>query len=1061
MAKAWGSNDVQDNVPLPKHPSATILEAQGYDTENGGKRRTPRDRSSSSSSSSSSMNSPQNFNHNPPPHGVTTNSVLQGVYANRSALELVHGPAEKEGNVWNIDFNVSLDGVRLWRRYRDELPREAAWDATERALAAARDLERDEKVVVAVDLIDRHPVAAWLHGILEATNRVMRRRTLARNKLKKYSLDVVRVWHMNLRHLREHATFDDQSGLTSGGLTKAGAALKRQQTLAQGHRGLEGGRDAEAIAEGESAQIQSVSLSRALSGAYYSSEPPVEPKKAPAGHAAASLQAPPVPPPHLWELCASTPLLTSTNDDGYGGKRYFMTVTRLKRPFVDGARWCVEVYDRYTGGVRRHVMTEGEAVHLAEYMATLAIMESDEEDSDEDDDEDGSDSDEDSDLTPDEEEEEDDDDDGSERRARREKRAQKKAKKKAKKQQAGDDEEDSTYGRLSVEESLGTAVSLYSDESIMTGDDTEDAEEARREAVRNRAYERDFLGKHRRIAKSLLQLVEDPDREHADVKAKGDVLVKGIESVREIRAEEERARREAELSRRRKAEEDRLARNFALREQIAAAKELALMEAEEKAERERLRAAAAKEEWEAIKAATKDFFLMCDRTARNTIRRSNFVAVLFEEPEVAEGLRLWRCLPFQALPEQDREHEPNQVLSEELLGMVFDEIDAYGGFTSGEIPMDNMQKYILEKTGEFQLPGGAYGLEADYGSDSDDDTESRARKQKERGGGGGGGGGGGDGETTKGSKQEHSAEDLLSGADLDDEERLIKEAWAKDGPLEGGGGGWQEESDLPKSMHPLSIRCSEHTHRTRQVPGAVAMGRPGLWMKNPIQGEPERTSAAGMFFRDTQSIMCSVPTVLVNVLMALDTPNLAPALNAWEDTTYLGTASRDVPHAPQKPPLLMSVGEASRKRPPAGTYDSALAATCVVLSEAEVQADYGHHIPKGDEDNVKTNKELPPHRRFLKPVNKLRFRQVMSTEYTLYPFSPTRGWTFTVSGKGLLPNEGGFCRRHVWHSEQRCVEQLCRQRGAKDIYEYLDFTATITHHGANEPAVFLTHLDGG
>ena len=30
----------------------------------------------------------------------------------------------------------------------------------------------------------------------------------------------------------------------------------------------------------------------------------------------------------------------------------------------------------------------------------------------------------------------------------------------------------------------------------------------------------------------------------------------------------------------------------------------------------------------------------------------------------------------------------------------------------------------------------------------------------------------------------------------------------------------------------------------------------------------------------------------------------------------------------------------------------------MVLSEAEVQADYGHHIPKGDEDNVKTNKEL-------------------------------------------------------------------------------------------------------
>ena len=84
----------------------------------------------------------------------------------------------------------------------------------------------------------------------------------------------------------------------------------------------------------------------------------------------------------------------------------------------------------------------------------------------------------------------------------------------------------------------------------------------------------------------------------------------------------------------------------------------------------------------------------------------------------------------------------------------------------------------------------------------------------------------------------------------------------------------------------------------------------------------------------------------------------------------------------------------------------------------------------------------------------------MSTEYTLYPFSPTRGWTFTVSGKGLAPNEGGFCRRHVWHSEQRAVEQLCRKRGPKEVYSYLDITAKLTHHGSNESAVWLSHLDG-
>merc|ERR1712185_759671 len=100
-------------------------------------------------------------------------------------------------------------------------------------------------------------------------------------------------------------------------------------------------------------------------------------------------------------------------------------------------------------------------------------------------------------------------------------------------------------------------------------------------AARRLTYERDFLKKHAHIARSLVQLVEDPDREAPSVKDAGDLLVKGLEQVREMRAEAARKRREAELRRRKKAEEDRLARNFALREQQASAKELALMKEEE------------------------------------------------------------------------------------------------------------------------------------------------------------------------------------------------------------------------------------------------------------------------------------------------------------------------------------------------------------------------------------------------------------------------------------------------------------------------------------------------
>ena len=70
---------------------------------------------------------------------------------------------------------------------------------------------------------------------------------------------------------------------------------------------------------------------------------------------------------------------------------------------------------------------------------------------------------------------------------------------------------------------------------------------------------------------------------------------------------------------------------------MAAAKELELMAAEEAAERRRLEVVAAKDEWETIKARVKDLFLMCDRTARNTIRRKVFV-------EVRSFVRYFVCL---------------------------------------------------------------------------------------------------------------------------------------------------------------------------------------------------------------------------------------------------------------------------------------------------------------------------------------------------------------------------------------------------------------------------------
>ena len=88
------------------------------------------------------------------------------------------------------------------------------------------------------------------------------------------------------------------------------------------------------------------------------------------------------------------------------------------------------------------------------------------------------------------------------------------------------------------------------------------------------------------------------------------------------------------------------------------------------------------------------------------------------------------------------------------------------------------------------------------------------------------------------------------------------------------GKGWEAEADAPSSIQPLSVRVCERQERTRQVPGTTGIGKKGLWWKHPVVGEPERTRAAAMFYRDP--LLVSTDTVVVNMIMALDTPKLAP-----------------------------------------------------------------------------------------------------------------------------------------------------------------------------------------
>jgi len=120
---------------------------------------------------------------------------------------------------------------------------------------------------------------------------------------------------------------------------------------------------------------------------------------------------------------------------------------------------------------------------------------------------------------------------------------------------------------------------------------------------------------------------------------------------------------------------------------------------------------------------------------------------------------------------------------------------------------------------------------------------------------------------------------------------------------------------------------------------------------------------------------------------------------------------------------------------------------------AEVVEDYGDELEIGGD----FARGLP-HRRFWPAYDHRRFRQVVLTPYTLMPGASTSTWTFAVGGKATTFPETAVCCRHVWHSEQRCVEQLCRRRGPKDIYQYLEFTKRQTSTGPSESSCMILHL---
>ncbi|CAM9395424.1 unnamed protein product [Ectocarpus sp. 12 AP-2014] len=265
---------------------------------------------------------------------------------------------------------------------------------------------------------------------------------------------------------------------------------------------------------------------------------------------------------------------------------------------------------------------------------------------------------------------------------------------------------------------------------------------------------------------------------------------------------------------------------------------------------------------------------------------------------------------------------------------------------------------------------------------------------------------------------------------------------------------WEEEADRVES---LSMRVSGRRGHSREVPGTCNIGKMGVTFHYPQASE--RTRAVASFFRDASK--SSSDSVMVVVALALDTPKLTPLVIAWEREPFEPEPAPDedtldvVPRVMIPPGVVLEEGVVS-------DLGGHIAPDAIVLTNAEKKVDFSPpEALAGDKRvgggaaakrNRKAGKEQEwvRHRRDWKEVDEKGFRR-----YAVYRLLEPDGYMqtlgFGVTKRAALPNTAAVCGRSTFHSEQRCTEQLCRQRTAKD-YAYV--SANDQHRGPSDPGSY-------
>jgi hypothetical protein len=260
-----------------------------------------------------------------------------------------------------------------------------------------------------------------------------------------------------------------------------------------------------------------------------------------------------------------------------------------------------------------------------------------------------------------------------------------------------------------------------------------------------------------------------------------------------------------------------------------------------------------------------------------------------------------------------------------------------------------------------------------------------------------------------------------------------------------GGADWEAEAAPRVREQSLSLRTCGRAEFFGLVPGTTPAGQMGLGGILVYAQDEEHTQACAMFVRDPA--LSSTNSVLAMFCMALDTASLAPVMTAWIVESSTPEPIREpwppgktvVPRVLNKPATLMAY-------PVTSTLDTLCGQGIVVQCDVEDPLDYladklkaklGGHKGAG-------------HRRLWDEHDRSFFRQ-WAQHHIFDPNPIVSSRVFGVTARGAQPNSPGAHGRHNWHSEQRCVETLCKRRVEKD-YAYISHQTR--HQGANDPNTY-------